>query len=183
MKAHQIANRHPMFRDRDIHWRAPDEYGMRKCSYCGSLHPDDLLRVLKTPGTHYSGSDWKYGWPHKFYIEPVNPKAEELVEVGGATGDGTDPLDRWRCHAHGEKPCECPKEKATGYWQRAILGKRPTLFCKWYNEHLEDMTDEQFQEFSQISKTLFGVEWHKDPDKGIGYKARRGHQSAGVVFA
>jgi hypothetical protein len=41
--------------------------GLLDCSYCGSFHPKDALELLKK-GVHASGSDWKYGWPHKFYI-------------------------------------------------------------------------------------------------------------------
>jgi hypothetical protein len=40
------------------------------CVYCGSVTPGDFLKMLQTSGTHYSGSDWKYGWPHKFYVQP-----------------------------------------------------------------------------------------------------------------
>ena len=38
------------------------------CSYCGSLEPGIFLDYLKNPSNKVSGSDWKYGWPHKFYI-------------------------------------------------------------------------------------------------------------------
>jgi hypothetical protein len=58
------------------------------CSYCGSMRVSLAIELLKTPGTDYSGADWKYGWPHKFYIggrkfynnhlEDATP--EELVE-------------------------------------------------------------------------------------------------------
>src|SRR3990172_5550282 len=37
----------------------------RTCGYCGSVHPEDLLREL-VAGATLGGSDWKYGWPHKF---------------------------------------------------------------------------------------------------------------------
>lgn len=46
------------------HWRDDDT-----CSYCGSMTAAEAIRRLKTDGTRYSGADWKYGWPHKFYIE------------------------------------------------------------------------------------------------------------------
>jgi hypothetical protein len=38
------------------------------CSHCGSMTPAEAIRRLRTKGTTYSGADWKYGWPHKFYI-------------------------------------------------------------------------------------------------------------------
>ena len=41
--------------------------GYQHCSYCGSLHPRDLLDAIAS-GATLSGSDWKYGWPHKFYL-------------------------------------------------------------------------------------------------------------------
>lgn len=60
------------YRFEEPHWR---EDGT--CSYCGSITPEEAIRLLKIEGTHYSGSDWKYSWPHKFYIDnkDANPRA------------------------------------------------------------------------------------------------------------
>ncbi len=44
-------------------WRADGS-----CSYCGSMPVAEAIRRLSTPDNSYSGADWKYGWPHKFYI-------------------------------------------------------------------------------------------------------------------
>lgn len=41
--------------------------GYLTCSYCGSMHPKVALEFLKKD-VPSSGSDWKYGYPHKFYI-------------------------------------------------------------------------------------------------------------------
>jgi hypothetical protein len=89
-------------------WRERD--GQRVCDYCGSLHPADLLSLLKQ-GATLGGSDWKYGWPHKFYVTAPNPQADETVQVGSSFSAGV----------------ETP-----------IMGKRPTLHFKWYNDHLRD---------------------------------------------
>lgn len=48
-------------------WQPGEPY--YTCSYCGSVHPMALHEILKTPGAHFSGSDWKYGYPHKFYLD------------------------------------------------------------------------------------------------------------------
>lgn len=40
----------------------------RSCGYCGSIHPEDLLAALKS-GSTLGGADWKYGYPHKFYVK------------------------------------------------------------------------------------------------------------------
>lgn len=45
----------------------------RHCSYCGSCHPADLAKSIREHGTKVHFADWKYGWPHKVYVEPPNP--------------------------------------------------------------------------------------------------------------
>lgn len=116
----------PIFKFDKAHWE--DRNGIVQCSYCGSLSPQEVIKLLKTPGTDFSGSDWKYGWPHKFYI-------------GGK---------------------------------------------KFYNSHLEDMTDEEFKEFSALSQKIFGIEWMKNKEKGVGYRCPKttgfyGYQRAGKI--
>lgn len=62
---------HPDMRPslRPWHWRSP-RYAehFRRCSYCGSINPDDLAGELWLP----EWADMKYGWPHKFYAEIRN---------------------------------------------------------------------------------------------------------------
>jgi DNA repair exonuclease SbcCD ATPase subunit len=99
------------------HWRED-----RSCSYCGSLKVSDAISRLKTEGTRFSGADWKYGWPHKFYI--------------------------------GDK--------------------------KFYNVHLADASDQEFQEFAELSKRYFQVVWEKSAE-GISFKAISGIQLAGTI--
>lgn len=48
--------------------------GHRLCSYCGSLHPSELVSALAAGGK-LGGSDWKYGSPHKFYVRIPNGQA------------------------------------------------------------------------------------------------------------
>jgi hypothetical protein len=45
----------------------PRSDGIR-CSFCGSMSVAEVIETLQIEGSHFSGSDWKYGWPHKFYI-------------------------------------------------------------------------------------------------------------------
>lgn len=91
-------------------WRKPrrgDHF--RTCSYCGSIHPEDLaaeivpqgkcsgcdatgweahFRLHAEPEHHYdpggpyaSWADRKYGWPHKFYVENLRPRDREMLHV------------------------------------------------------------------------------------------------------
>lgn len=41
--------------------------GLRHCEWCGSIHPEDLYNLLVENKIVLGGSDWKYGYPHKFY--------------------------------------------------------------------------------------------------------------------
>lgn len=51
-----------------IRWEErPKHSTYRHCSYCGSLHPEDMVAILEK-GARLELSDFKYGWPHKFYV-------------------------------------------------------------------------------------------------------------------
>ena len=39
-----------------------------------------VIDALKVPGTYYSGSDWKFGYPHKFYLCHVDKFYTEELE-------------------------------------------------------------------------------------------------------
>lgn len=71
----------PTFIDKQAAWQARED-GLLHCSYCGSLHPDEAVKLLKTPGTRYSGSDWKYSFPHKFYIGGGKFYVKHLPDAG-----------------------------------------------------------------------------------------------------
>jgi hypothetical protein len=159
------------------------------CNYCGSITVADAIKFLKQPGTHFSGSDWKYGWPHKFYIEPANPDAEDVVPCGSMSSDGSKEGDYWTCWAHGDhlngNTCTCPKDRATGCWHSPIMGTFPRIYCKFYNVHLITATDEEVKEFGELSYRTFGILWGRD-ENGIFYRAPKtnsfyGYQRDGFI--
>lgn len=89
------------------------------CSYCGSMTPDDFLDQIRK-GAKVGGSDWKYGYPHKFYVDIPNPNPDEKRIVGW--GPGEDDVT-WSTY--------------------------PTLHLKFYTEHLEGwepLKDEKVQD-------------------------------------
>jgi len=50
-------------------WREPSKiWPQFTCSFCGSVRPEDAAEWLNN-GNDASGSDWKLGWPHKFYLD------------------------------------------------------------------------------------------------------------------
>jgi hypothetical protein len=113
------------------------------------MHPEDLLTAIEG-GAQVGGSDWKYGWPHKFYIRQIpNPHANTLVVVSSSWG-GRD--------AEG-KPLPGPREVK---WGPAGL-----LSSKWYNEHI---ADEGFDP-EAITKLIDALEKHA----GISFMIENGH--------
>lgn len=54
----------------DTYEQRPGE-SFRRCSYCGGVHPIDLLRARDEGkiGKVDRSVDWKYGWPHKIYVD------------------------------------------------------------------------------------------------------------------
>lgn len=96
------------------HWGPIRTY--RTCEYCGCIHPEDLLDALKA-GATLGGSDWKYGWPHKFYVDAIpNPYPDFPIVIGSRSEGGV-------------KTCDAPQPAG------------PLLRGKWYNEHLIDIRD------------------------------------------
>lgn len=43
----------------------------RTCSYCGSIHLEDLYNLMLKHPIKLDVADWKYGWPHKAYVEGI----------------------------------------------------------------------------------------------------------------
>jgi hypothetical protein len=162
------------------------------CNYCGSISVSAAITFLKQPGTSFSGSDWKYGFPHKFYIEPVNPRADELVPIGFKSGpeisarNGSGPNDKWVCRAHHNDTCPCPRDSQTGFWQEVEYGHHKSLYLKFYTNHLKDATPEEFAEFSTLSEKIFGIKWELKEDGKIFYSCPKtssfyGYQRAGLI--
>lgn len=68
-------------------WRDGSErWPQMTCSFCGSVNPLNVAEWLNN-GNDASGSEWKLGWPHKFYVsdnEGLEWKfySEHLVALG-----------------------------------------------------------------------------------------------------
>ena len=130
-------------------WQSPETF--RTCSYCGSIHPEDLLTAL-SQGATLGGSDWKYGWPHKFYIHGIpNPIAGQEVKVGESSGQDED---------------------GTVY-RYPIMGTAGPLHAKWYNEHLQDagFDDEAMTALLDALTRHSGITFKRDDAGQLVYQA------------
>lgn len=121
--------------------RADDErkYGQPpppfpQCSYCGSITPEAFIEACRL-GYRMEVADWKYGWPHKVYIDWPNPNPDEIRQTGE------------RC--------------VGGKTVEVIKGKYQTLYLKFYTIHLKDF--EALAEHAQLILSRIGILFeHRD---------------------
>lgn len=115
----------------------------RRCSYCGSMHPDDLVSIARG---RVDWADRKYGWPHKFYVHVPNQTPGQVFVVGGTSH--YDP-DRHRREDLWFQPSELTDEQREVVerdgWRFGLhdggavqLGTRAEHFGKVYTVHLAD---------------------------------------------
>lgn len=126
----------------------------KTCTYCGSIEFSTLLEALKTPGTEYSGCDWKYGWPHKFYVDiPCEPYEDVLTTKWNP--DGT-----------------VEREMTT----------RSTRHHKFYSTHLFDCAKEELAAWNEIAFPKLGIKVLVKENGELGFQAPcAGYQAHGIV--
>lgn len=89
--------------------------GRLHCAYCGSLHPREVVALLKA-GATMEVADWKYGWPHKAYLHDpwgkfytrhlvdATPEEKRAIEQALRLTIDYDPATQrvsWRHHRQG----------------------------------------------------------------------------------
>lgn len=95
-------------------------YPTPRCSYCGSLAIDDAIKAFQTPGVHWSGSDWKYGWPHKFYLDiPCEPRRKCTSKGLGDNDLGYSEVHLEHCKFYTEHLIDASPEQLAE-WNRVV---------------------------------------------------------------
>lgn len=134
----------------------PYEQTYRSCSYCGCIHPEDLYQLLQNEaGVNLGGSDWKYGWPHKFYVDGIpNPRVGVTYTIWTYGGQGDEYQEYTRYD--GTKGFRKP------YGTRSAP---PTQQAKWYNQHLDELERPTFEVFSKLLDERTGVRFFYEDGK------------------
>lgn len=173
----------------------PDSpYGQpfRTCSYCGSIHPEDLYTFLMLPkregpcracngpgpepdksdiiawmnwsrasylNTHscrvtLHGADWKYGWPHKFYVEGIENPIAGVPVISSSTS--------YFDEAKGRHVTELGEPYPAPQFTHA----------KFYNEHLLDCDDEAFAALIPLLDREGGIRFERRTE-GLFYTKTR----------
>jgi hypothetical protein len=144
-----------------IEWHPPNpdaEYPQtgrpfRTCSYCGSMHPEDLIAALRQ-GARLEGADWKYGWPHKFYVARIpNPREGQQIVTGEISEPGPDGVRV----------------------STPVYGIARPIHHKWYNAHLGDegYDDEAMALLLGTLTRFSGITWRRDEQGRIHWQAPR----------
>jgi hypothetical protein len=117
-----------------------DREGFKCCSYCGSMDPVELAELIEKGEAVMEGSDWKYGWPHKFYVEVKNPYPYKVVRMGS------------RCYTD---------ENGERHEDNDYGPQGPWLHFKFYSNHLALIDDETFEKIAPIISQACGIKWEK----------------------
>lgn len=127
--------------------RPDDKYGQpipfHTCEWCGSVTPQQFIEFLAA-GCKCDVADWKYGYPHKIYLNVPNPNPEEL-RGAGSTSEGSEM--RYNERGVVTHRVKTQENAPAGYetwsdqhgWMQ--LGKYPMLHLKFYTAHLDDLPD------------------------------------------
>lgn len=100
-------------------------------------------------------ADWKYGFPHKFYVDGIpSGLVGHRVPRGGRYWTDENGVARQEAHWHDVKPGE-------------------SAHAKWYNEHFQDegFDDEAFRALAVEIWRRSKVAFRRDPDGRVKWQA------------
>lgn len=120
----------------------PYSHDYRQCSYCGSMHPEDLFAAI-SDGAELGPTDKNY----KVYVTVPNSIVGQIVECGSHSGpvfarDGR-PSHWWQRFT---APTNLPPkggftlaERLRGRFKRVLYDAAPaTIHAKFYFQHLDE---------------------------------------------
>lgn len=129
--------------------RDGEDEDFQRCTYCGSLRAQDLVRLVDAGvALKFGGADWKYGWPHKFYVEGLpnlTPGLEQEFAYSWRDGVKVDVRTR---------------------------PSPPTLTAKFYNAHLLDAgyAEAELRRLLDILRDHGGIEFNIEPGQRLHYR-------------
>jgi hypothetical protein len=132
---------------------------LRSCSFCGSMHPTDMAAALQA-GAQAHWADFKYGWPHKLYVDNIpNPHAG-LIESRSSASYPQEPTEEER-----KRYQHWRQEGARWHgWDEEPASAK--THGKFYTEHLQDATDEE----RAVIERAMGLHFTFNADGSVGWK-------------
>lgn len=155
-------------------WREPSHgEHYRTCSFCGSIHPDDLAAETEW---HADWASPKYGWPHKFYVQVANRDPSRLFRIGTSNSrtkpyksrDAADWVSVEDLTPEQREAAERDGGPGLSNVTYYLFGERATHWAKFYSIHLKDVaisreTRERIAEVSGLRFHFHGtkVSWER----------------------
>jgi hypothetical protein len=142
--------------DHGWHLRTNHGQDWPTCGYCGSVAPDALLQ-LRDAGriAHVDRSvDWKYGWPHKIYVDVKNLRPDELHVISAITFEPREgERDQWTAVADEQREHLKRDGWSGSDYLYVRYATRPTIHAKYYLIHGldEGLTDEERETLARFT--------------------------------
>ncbi len=126
------------------HWFMRDGY--RSCSYCGSMHPEDLFAAIDAGTAAISGTDKNY----KIYVDmPAKMGGKAIYSSCSHETPGYTLLTTELCDQHGLD--SYAREHYVGSWVK-IEDRSPKVHLKFYYQHLDEAGQDRFIEAFNAKK-------------------------------
>ena len=136
------------------------------CDFCGSLHPSDVVKYLQA-GATIMWADWKYGYPHKAYLEKIpNPYAGMLESRMGMSNPTEEQIKEHNLILVKTKRFDQYTGNPVYEWINAGEPASKWEYAKFYTMHLQDATPE---EKAYIEHAL-GYTITFEPDGGMSWE-------------
>jgi hypothetical protein len=135
-----------------------DREGYRVCSYCGSMHPDDLMEAVRN-GSEIGPTDKSY----KFYVDVPNKTPDKPALVGVSNHDGNAGWRPWseltreekRIVKH-ERGGNAAERKSRFYW----FSTRESIHLKFYTGHFGEEAAWEFFRLWRTGEVRWGYPGH-----------------------
>ena len=115
---------------------------LRKCWYCGSMHPADLAAAISAGATG-SWADWKYGWPHKAHFNGIPYLFAGMLEsYGGISNPPQNEIDAGKWIKLPTRRFDPNTGEPVFHWCKSGEPAKATTHGKFYSVHLQDATPE-----------------------------------------
>lgn len=152
-RARALSGHHPCWLRRPYSGGPYSIFHFRVCSWCGCIHPADMIQLLRAGGRIEESSK-----PGKLYLITPNPIAGDLIPMGSIPGrcfDGScQYLPPWRRldapPRAGLKFEPDISERLAGHFERPALEAAPAeIHWPFYSEHT---TDRQWPEIWEAAQ-------------------------------
>lgn len=141
----------------DWTWRDDMRDGehFRRCSFCGSINPEDLAAEAG-----YWRAEWadrKYGWPHKFYVQIPNREPDRLFLMGTTNSAESNGPSWLLVDGLTEEQRAIVGDHDLTRVTQVLFGTRPYHHAKFYTTHLQDETiaPESLLRIQTVSNVVF----------------------------